>query len=307
MRLFDQDTLRKLETLTLAADSVRVGIMKGDRRSRKRGTSIEFADYRDYAQGDDLRRIDWNIFARLERPLIKLTEEEEDLAVHILVDTSDSMNWPRDDVEKTYFNKLRYAMMLAGGLSYVALITGDLVQVTLLDSDAGRSWGPFRGRQNGWPLIQFLEANYETYTSPKATSPRATALDVALREYALRARRPGLLFLLSDLLSPNDFRAGMTALRARGYQVALLQLLSPDEIAPDLTGDLRLIDVETGAAAEVTLDPMSLEDYAARLKQWQEDISTYCSSQGIHFTPVSTAFSWEKFILQSLRQEGVVR
>ena len=94
MRLFDDATLRTLERLSLWAESVRVGVMKGDRRSRRRGTSIEFADYRDYTQGDDLRRLDWNVLARLERPFIKLTEEEEDLAVHLLIDTSDSMNWP---------------------------------------------------------------------------------------------------------------------------------------------------------------------------------------------------------------------
>jgi len=135
MRLFDDTTLRTLERLSLWAESVRVGVMKGDRRSRRRGTSIEFADYRDYTQGDDLRRLDWNVLARLERPFIKLTEEEEDLAVHLLVDTSDSMNWPPGDADAAE-NKLLYALRLAGALGTIGLTSGDLVHVTLLT--AGR-------------------------------------------------------------------------------------------------------------------------------------------------------------------------
>src|SRR5574342_207031 len=94
MPLFDDKTLRKLDRLALVASQVRAGQSKGERRSTKRGTSIEFADYRDYARGDDLRRVDWNVYARLERPFVKLFEEEEDLAVHVVVDASGSMNWP---------------------------------------------------------------------------------------------------------------------------------------------------------------------------------------------------------------------
>ena len=141
MRLFDDATLRTLERLSLWAESVRVGVMKGDRRSRRRGTSIEFADYRDYTQGDDLRRLDWNVLARLERPFIKLTEEEEDLAVHLLVDTSDSMNWPPGE-DGTADNKLFYALRLVGALGTIALTSGDLVQVTLFDSAGQSAWGP---------------------------------------------------------------------------------------------------------------------------------------------------------------------
>ena len=87
-KLFDEAGLRKLDQLTLTASRVRAGVMKGERRSSRRGTSIEFADYREYTRGDDLRRIDWNVFARLDRPFIKLLEEEEDLAVHVLIDAS---------------------------------------------------------------------------------------------------------------------------------------------------------------------------------------------------------------------------
>ena len=195
------------------------------------------ADYRDYTQGDDLRRLDWNVFARLERPFIKLTEEQEDLAVHLLVDTSASMNWPPDE-DGAAENKLLYSLRLAGALGTIALTSGDLVQVTLFDAAAQSNWGPFRGRANGWPLLQFLEAHYAARTRDGQAN-RATVLDLALRRYAQRARRPGLLFLLSDLFSPGDVRDGLTALLARGYEVVVLHGLTPDEPAPKLAGLLR--------------------------------------------------------------------
>lgn len=306
MQLFDETALRKLEQLTLAADSVRVGTIKGDRRSRRRGTSIEFADYRNYTQGDDLRRLDWNIYARLSKPFIKLTDEEEDLAVHILVDTSDSMNWPKGEVEVT-FNKLRYGLQLAGGLGYIGLLAGDLLSVTLFDGGGRRNWGPFRGRQNGWPLIQFLEVNYSAFKSEQADGPRKTTLDASLRDYALRARRPGLIFILTDLLTVGDYRSGLTALLSRGYEVALIQLLSPDELTPELSGDLRLIDIETGTAAEVSIDPFMLEEYGKRIIDWQNGIAEFCRPRGIHFSPQATDTPWERLITHMLQQEGVVR
>lgn len=305
MRLFDESTLHRLEQLTLAAESVRVGVMKGDRRSRKRGTSIEFADYRNYAQGDDLRRLDWNVFARLDRPFIKLTEEEEDLAVHILVDSSDSMNWPRAD-EAAATNKLAYGLRLAGALGSIGLLSGDRVAVTLLDSSGRRAWGPFRGRANNWPLLQFLEAQYEMLTAAEG-APRSTTLDLSLRDYALRARRPGLLFLISDLFSRGDYRAGLSAILARGYEVALLHVLSPDEITPDLAGDLRLLDVEGSEATEITIDPTTLEGYAEALESWRREIDAFCTTRGVHYAPIDTAAPWDSVIWQMLRRQGVVR
>ena len=305
MRLFDDTTLRTLERLSLWAESVRVGVMKGDRRSRRRGASIEFADYRDYTQGDDLRRLDWNVFARLERPFIKLTEEQEDLAVHLLIDTSASMDWPADEGDAAE-NKLLYSLRLAGALGTIALTSGDLVQTTLFDATVQSSWGPFRGRANGWPLLQFLEAHYAARTRDGQAN-RATVLDLALRRYAQRARRPGLLFLLSDLFSPGDVRDGLTALLARGYEVVVLHVLSPDEAAPELAGDLRLIDVETGEAAEVSPDPALLDEYAARLAAWQEELRRFCGPRGIHYAAVVTDQPWDALIRGALRQQGVIR
>lgn len=295
LELFDEATLRRLERLSLVAEQVRVGVMKGDRRSRKRGTSIEFADYRNYSKGDDLRRLDWNVYARLERPFIKLLEEEEDLAVHLLVDASGSMDWP-DDADNDE-NKLRYGLRLAAALGHISLAAGDRLNVTLLQSGGDRHWGPFRGRQNTLRLLQFLETG---------TAAGVTDLSLSLRNYALRARRPGLLLLLTDLLSPAGYREGLNALQSRGYEIALIHLLSPDEVDPPLAGDLKLVDVETGAAAEITLDATTADAYRERLAAWREEIAAYCHGRAVHYLPITTSLHWEEFVMYTLRQQHIL-
>ncbi|HEX6386724.1 MAG TPA: DUF58 domain-containing protein [Anaerolineae bacterium] len=271
-------------------------MMKGDRRSTRRGTSIEFADYRDYTKGDDLRRLDWNVYARLQRPFIKLFEEEEDLAVHLLVDASASMNWP--DEEEADSNKWRYALRLSGALGHIGLSTGDLVTATLLNSRGDQSWGPFHGQQNSLRLLQFLETGI---------AAGITDINLSLRNYALRGRRPGLLFLLSDLLAPAGYREGFNVLQARGYEVGLIHLLSPDEVEPPIGGDLKLVDVETGEDAEITLDPTTLNLYRERLRAWQAEIAAYCSGRHIHYVPVTTDVPWEKLVMQTLRAKGIAK
>ena len=295
MLVFDESTLRKFEQLTLVADRVRIGVMKGDRRSRRRGSSIEFADYRNYTQGDDLRRLDWNVYARLERPFIKLLEEEEDLTVYLLVDASDSMNWPEGEEE---LNKYYYALRLAGALGYIGLADGDQVSVALIGSHGDRSWGPYRGRQNTMRMLEFLD---------DGSTEGITDLNISLQQWAIQARRPGLLFLLSDLFSPAGFKEGVNALQSRGYEIGIIHLLSPDEVNPSLGDDVRLIDVETRAEAEISLDASTVALYRRRLEDWQIEIAGYCSSRGVHYIPVITELRWEKFILQALRSKGVVK
>jgi hypothetical protein len=128
-----------------------------------------------------------------------------------------------------------------------------------------------------------------------------------LRDYALRARRPGLLLLLSDLYSADDYREGLNALLSRGYEIALIHILSREEVAPELSGDLKLVDVETGESAEVSLDPMALEVYAHRVKAWQDGIRSFCNTRGIHYQEVLTDSGWDQVLLKGLRQQGVVR
>ncbi len=302
-RLFDEPTLRKLEQLALVAHRVRAGVMKGERRSTKRGTSIEFADYRDYTRGDDLRRLDWNVYARLGKPFIKLLEEEEDLTVHVLLDLSASMDWPPDDPlappAAVDAHKFRYAQRLAGALAYIGLTGSDRVAVALLRGARldGR-WGPSRGRAQTLPMLTWLEAQQTGGT---------TDLDAALRDYALRGGRPGLALLVSDMLSPAGYAAGLTALQGRGYEVAIIHLLAPDEVLPELAGDLRLVDAETGTGQDVTVDAAMRDLYMRRLAQWRDEIAGHTLARGVHYVSVETGTPWENIILYALRRAGVVK
>lgn len=292
--LFDETTLRKLDRLALAASQVRAGVLKGERRSTKRGTSIEFADYRDYTRGDDLRRVDWNVFARLERPFIKLLEEEEDLAVHVMLDASRSM-----DFGEAAGHKFQYAQRLAAALGYLALAAGDRLTVAVIQAEAiVAQFGPARGRGQALRLLRFLEGQQPA---------GATALDAALRQYALAARRPGLLFLVSDLFLPAGFQAGLAQLQGRGYEVSLLHLLAPEELDPPLAGDLRLVDVETGAAQDVTLDDGLRERYRRRVQAWRDEAEAHCLKRRANYVPVSTATPWDELVLYQMRQRGLIR
>ena len=292
--IFDETTLRKLNQLALVASKVRAGILKGERRSTKRGTSIEFADYRNYTPGDDLRRLDWNVYARLERPFIKLLEEEEDLAVHILVDASKSMGWGQEAQ-----NKFSYALRLAGALGAVALGAGDYLTATLLQAEqASAQYGPSRGQQHLMRLLAFLE---------QQSCAGTTDLNQSLREYVLAARRPGLAFLISDLFSPAGFENGLNQLLSRGYEVTLLHLLAPDELDPPLAGDLRLIDMETNHGQDVSLDAGLRDLYRRRLQAWQDEIQLACGKRGVRYLPVTTAYPWDELVLLDLRKAGIVK
>jgi uncharacterized protein (DUF58 family) len=286
--------LRKLETTAFRVRRARAGRTAGDRRSTKHGSSVEFADYRNYTRGDDLRRVDWNVYARLERPFVKLFDEEEDLAVHLLLDGSASMDWGGEGE-----HKWRYALRLAAALGYVALTAGDRLSVgTLRAASVDQRFGPVRGRGNALRLFDWLEGRGAVGT---------TDLDAALRGYALSGGRAGLVVLISDLFSPPGYAAGLTALAARGHELTLVHVLSPDEVEPPLAGDLRLLDVETGDPQEVTIDGRMRTLYRRRLLDWQEEARTTCRRRDALYVPVQTSTPLERLLLRDLRRVGLLR
>ena len=292
--LFDESTLRKLNQLTLVASRVRAGAIKGERRSSRRGSSVEFADYRNYTAGDDLRRLDWNIYARLEKPFIKLLEEEEDLAVYVLIDGSRSMDWGEDDQHK--FN---YARHLAAGIGAVALGAGDLLSVGLLQGRHVTSeFGPSRG-QHALPrlfsFLESLEANTET------------DLNASLREYSIAPRRAGLVILISDLFTADGYESGLRQLLSRGHEAALIHVLSPDEIEPPLAGDLQLVDIETNFEQDVSIDGGLRNLYRTRVQAWIQSTQADCRKHGIRYLDLVTSQSWDQALLFEMRRTGIVK
>ena len=306
--LLDDGIRKKLDPLMLIANKVRGGAIKGERRSNKRGTSIEFADYRNYTQGDDLRRLDWNVYARTNRPYIKVLEDEEDLAVHLLLDNSASMNFPNpryaDDQATTpvapsaNLNKFQYAKKLASALGYIALNTNDRLTMMALNPIGDSFLPPIRGRAQSIRLLRFAQG---------LTADGATDLNVALRGYALRAGRAGLCFVFSDMFSPSGYVDGMNVLLGKGHEVVLVHILSPEELMPPLTGDLRLVDVETGTTQEVTLDATLRMAYIRRVEAWRDEIRADCAKRGVHYLFVSTDTALERVLLYDLRKLNIVK
>ena len=299
--IFDEGTLRKITQLTLVAHQVRSGWMKGERRSVKRGTSIEFADYRNYTPGDDLRRLDWNVFARLDKPYLKLFEEEEDLVVHVLLDVSQSMDF--GDGEQ---NKFLFSVRLAAALGAIALANSDWLTITSIRQtegprqagDAVSHFGPTRGQFNTLSMLQFME-------SQKPSGK--TDLSQSLRDYISMTRRPGLAFLISDLFTAGTYHDALAHLQGRGFEVMIIHVLSPDELDPPLAGDLRLVDIETGLVQEVSVDHEMRGQYKKRLENWRQEIEDDCQKRGARYLGINTSQPWDRVILQEMRQLGVVK
>lgn len=291
---FDESFMRRLERLSLIARRVRTGRYKGERRSTKRGSSVEFADYRNYTPGDDLRRLDWRVYARLERPFIKLFEEEEDQSIHLLLDASASMNWPEDDKA---LNKWDFGRKLSAALSYIALTGGDRVAVSHLSQSKHHPWGPRRGRRYIHHLLKHL-------TELKADGP--TDLNTALHHVAAARQRPGLLFLITDFFSPGGYERGLAALAGAGYEITVMHLLSPDESDPGLSGDLRLHDIETGLAQDISITPALRRLYQQRFEAWRSSIERHCFSHDINYVTLNSAMAFDSVILGYLQQRGVV-
>jgi uncharacterized protein (DUF58 family) len=300
-QLLPENVRRRLDPLMLVARGVRVGRMKGERRSSKRGTSIEFADYRNYTPGDDLRKLDWNVYARLERPYVKLLEDEEDLAVHVLLDISASMDWPAaEDATRTPnpHNKLLYAQRLAAALGYIALKTGDRLMLHALNDRGANLFGPTRGKGQTVGLLRFAQGLH---------AAGITDLNIALHEFSIRERRAGLVIVISDGFSPSGISDGLKHLQSKGHDVVFVQVLSPDEVTPPMAGDLRLIDVETGNAQEVTIDANMRTIYQQRLENWLDSLRDECARRGVHYLMVQTDVPYEEVLLYELRRLGVIK
>ncbi len=290
-QLFDEAFLRRLERLSIVSRRVTFGLGKGERRSPRKGSGVEFRDYRPYVTGDDLRYVDWNIYSRLDRLVLKLFVEEEDLCVHLLLDTSASMAFGRPP-------KLDYALKAAGALSYIGLANLERVAVALFGSGVATSLRPRRGRGQILPLLDFLAA-----VQPDGR----TDLKASLEEYAIKASVPGVAVVISDLLDPDGYQAGLTALRRRRFEVFLLHLVAEEELHPDLFGDLRLLDAEGGPAREMTVDGPALAAYHDRLHGFFADVERFCLQQRIDYVRCSTAVPFDDLILRHLRHGGFVR
>ena len=288
--VFDEGFLRQLERLGVLMKQPVRGGLKGGRRSVKRGQSVEFADFRDYTLGDDLRQLDWNVYARLERLFVKLFVEEEDVTVTFLIDASPSMAYGRPQ-------KLLFAKRAAAALGYIALAGEDRVVTASLTGRMARRHSGLRGSGRVFRLLGNLSG------IQPAEGP--TDLLLAGRHAAAMLSGRGVVVLLSDLLDPSADRV-VRELAATGSELIILHTLSPEELDPQLEGDLKLVDAETGEAIDVTVDLAAIDDYKARLAAWQESLEDIATKRRASYVPISTDTPLNDLVFAELRRRRVV-
>jgi uncharacterized protein (DUF58 family) len=288
--VFDEAFLRQLERLLLLLRSPVRGGLKGGRRSVKRGQSVEFADYRDYALGDDLRQLDWNVYARLEKLFVKLFVEEEDVTITILIDGSASMASGRPE-------KLLFAKRAAAALGYIGLASEDRVAVSALGGRASRRQTPLRGSGRVFRLLSNLSA-----IQP---SPGPTDLVAAARHAAAQLHGRGVVVLISDLLDPAADRV-IRELAATRSELIVLHVLSPDELDPQLEGDLRLVDTETGEGIDITADLATLDSYRRRLAAWKQSFADLAARRRASYVDLASDTPLNDLIFAELRRRRVL-
>ncbi len=288
--VFDETFLRQLERLLLLLRSPVRGGLKGGRRSVKRGQSVEFADFRDYSLGDDLRQLDWNVLARLEKLFVKLYVEEEDVTITLLLDASASMAAGRPA-------KLTFAKRAAAALGYIGLASEDRIVVSALAGRTARRQVALRGSGRVFRLLGSL-------SGVEATDGQ-TDLVAAARHAAAQLTGRGVIILLSDLLDPGADRV-VRELAATGSEVIVLHILSPDELDPALEGDLRLVDAETGDGVDVTVDLAMIDDYKRRLATWQEGLADLAAKRRVSYVPISSDLPIADLMFAELRRRRVL-
>lgn len=326
MPLLTPELLRRLEQLQLLAQRRSKSTARGERRSRSRGQSVEFADHRNYVAGDDLRYLDWNLFGRLDRLFLKLYEEERELPVRIFLDASESMTFGTPV-------KFDFARQVAAAIGYVALCGFDRVSVIVFpnaepgvrNAESSRTAGQagseletrsskpetrspelaargalrsVRGRKSSLQFFQNLG---------QLTAGGSADFNQSLRRGALEARQTGVAVVLSDFLDPAGYEAGLNALVGRGFQVDAVQILSPEELAPTAFGDLRLVDAESGTMQEVTFGKFRMKAYQQAVQNFCQRLREFCATRGVNYFMTGSDTPLEQLLLKQLRAAEVWR
>jgi uncharacterized protein (DUF58 family) len=289
--LLDPEFLRKLEQLELVSRKIFVGRMKGERKSKRRGSSVEFADHRNYTVGDDLRHIDWNVYGRLEKLFLKLFLEEEDLHFYTMLDTSLSMDFGDP-------TKLHYAKQVAAALSFVGLVNHDRVVLEPFSTDLERGMPSVRGRSQMWRVVQYLDQLQAT---------GASDLTAAARSFAVKHAGKGIVVVVSDFLDKRGYQDALRYLLARNMDIYVIHVLSQEEVEPELVGDLRLVDAEDDDIAEITVSAPLLKRYKNNLNAFVGGLKDWCTKRGITYIFTTNRNPFDKLILNYLRERGLVK
>lgn len=285
--LTDPEFLRRLETLFLLTRKVLGGSMHADRRSSRKGSGINFADYAEYHAGDDYRHVDWNIYGRLGSLVVKLYELEEDVTVHLLLDCSHSME-----------KKSMFARQVIAALGYIGLASHDRVGIYSVAEKFEVLMRPSHGRAKVLPMLRTLEA------APLVGT--ATDLTACARAFQQHVKRPGVCVLVSDFLVPDGYSEAIKLLQWGRHDVFCIQTLSPDEAHCEWKGDVELECVESGARRKVTITASEAARYAKLLEDWNAGLKQECSRRGVGFVQAFSDIPFDRVVEIILRKGGLV-
>lgn len=289
--LLSPQLLAQLERLELVSRKIFRGRLKGERRSKRKGQSVEFADFRNYVAGDDVRFIDWNLYARLDRLFLKLFLEEEDLHFFTLIDASRSMDFGDP-------SKLQFAKQLAAALGFIGLCRADRVKIEALGTSR-RNPGPVvRGRKSLRRMTDYLSK-----IEPQLNAPLAESI----REFCLRNSGQGILVLITDLMDKAGYEPALRFLLAQQYDVYVIHVLSPEELQPDLKGDVKLIDSEDQDIAEISVSKPLLDRYQRTLASFVNGAREFCTRRGMTYLMANSSTPVEQIVSNYLRSRGLVR
>lgn len=315
--LLSPELLARLEKLELVSRKIFRGRMKGERRSPRKGQSVEFADFRNYVPGDDLRFVDWNTYARLEKLFLKMFMEEEDLHFYALIDASSSMEFGQP-------TKLRFAMQLAAALGFIGLVRGDRVKIETVGQSPRDHSPVFRGRRSLWRMLDHVEqieheqkgSELFSASGPAEREPgktvltplaEVTPLAEGVKSFCLRNSGKGIVILLSDLMDKGGYESALRYLASRQMDVYVIHVLSPEEFEPDVHGDLQLVDCEDGDMAEVTVTGPLLKRYKQTLASFVESARDFCARRGMAYLLARSETPVEELLTGYLSTRGLVR
>ena len=289
--ILDPDFINRLEKLTLLSKKIFAGKVQSLRRSTHKGYSAEFSDHRSYEQGDDLRYIDWNIYARIEKLLIKLFVAEEELTLNIIIDNSKSMCCPDD-------SKLLYAKKIAAALSYISLSHLDRVGISTFSDKLNVRVYPSRGRKHFFNCARYLNEMVEE---------SGTDINKSLIDFANTMNMPGVVVFISDFFDPNGYERGLNYLIYKKFDVNIIQIMSPQERDMEMTGDLSLTDIETDEHLDVTITEGLTETYLSEFEDMREELKLFCLKRGITYMNAATDMHFEDLILHYFKVKRLVK
>jgi uncharacterized protein (DUF58 family) len=282
----------RFDRLSLVARRTAHGGLGGEHRSRRRAASTDFVDHRPYQPGDDFRRVDWNVYGRLGSLQVKLTESREQLDLVLVLDCSASMAYGAAD-------KLTFAAQLVATLGYVGLARSDSVRIVCLRAGGEPlRLGPLRDRRRLPELVRFL-----TELQPGGSVDLESVLPTCVPR---EARQP-LVIIVSDLLAATGIEPALDALAAQRVDTVVLHVLSQEEADPTMSGDVELIDAETGEVLELGANPATLELYRERYAAWLNDQESLCTSRGVRYSQIRSDREVPSVVLDDLRRAQVVR